>query len=159
MPGSRNERVRGEHAGGCTIGAAAAQVGMHPQTLREYERQGLIRPYRTSGGTRRYGQGEIDRLKRIQSLSEMGMSLVGIAFVLDMDETMQVMRQHLEHLERRLLQLDPTFVHSARVAVDEAAKARKKSDGARQVIQRSASVAIVHVPRARRSPRWKNDGY
>ena len=74
------------------ISVAAELAGMHPQTLRIYERSGLIDPYRTPGGTRRYSQEDIERLAEIQELSEMGLNHEGIKLVL-------ALRQRIEDLE------------------------------------------------------------
>lgn len=60
------------------ISVAAEIVGMHPQTLRVYERKGLVDPYRTPGGTRRYSQVDLERLLLIQELSSAGVNLEGI---------------------------------------------------------------------------------
>ncbi len=57
---------------------------MHPQTLRIYERKGLIDPYRTPGGTRRYSQEDIERLTLIQTLTSQGLNLEGVKQVLDL---------------------------------------------------------------------------
>ena len=59
------------------ISVAAELAGMHPQTLRIYERKGLIDPYRTPGGTRRYSQEDIERLTLIQTLTSKGLNLEG----------------------------------------------------------------------------------
>ncbi|MEO2057248.1 MAG: MerR family transcriptional regulator, partial [Thermoleophilia bacterium] len=67
------------------IGVAAEMAGMHPQTLRMYERRGLVRPGRTKGRTRLYSQADLDRLRRIQALGEAGMNLAGIERVLDLE--------------------------------------------------------------------------
>ncbi|MCL1601343.1 MAG: MerR family transcriptional regulator [Actinomycetia bacterium] len=64
------------------ISVAAELVGMHPQTLRVYERRGLLDPYRTPGGTRRYSQEDLDRLLLIRDLSNAGVNLEGIKQIL-----------------------------------------------------------------------------
>ena len=74
------------------ISVAAELAGMHPQTLRIYERSGLIDPYRTPGGTRRYSQEDIELLAEIQELSEMGLNHEGIKLVMQL-------RQRVEELE------------------------------------------------------------
>jgi MerR family transcriptional regulator/heat shock protein HspR len=67
------------------ISVAAELSGMHPQTLRNYERVGLLRPARTQGGNRRYSQADIARLHRIAELVDIGMNLEGIRHVLDLE--------------------------------------------------------------------------
>ena len=122
-----------------SIGIAAAQVGMHPQTLREYERQGLVTPRRTPGGTRRYGQSELDRLVRIQRLTAEGLSLAGVRYVLDLEDELRAARARIAELEGRPAQQQPTPQRAPERAV-----------------VRSMSLELVHVPRAPRSPRWRN---
>ena len=67
------------------ISVAADLVGMAPQTLRLYEQRGLLEPARTEGGTRRYSQNDLDRLRRIGQLLGEGLNLAGIAAVLDLE--------------------------------------------------------------------------
>ena len=117
-----------------SIGMAAAHVGMHPQTLREYERQGLITPQRTPGGTRRYGQRELERLTRIQQLTAEGLSLAGVAYVLELERRLQAALARITELERHV---PPT-------------------ERAPTVVTRSMSLELVHVPRQPRTPRWRN---
>jgi MerR family transcriptional regulator/heat shock protein HspR len=75
------EPARGVYA----ISVAAELVGMDPQSLRLYERRGLLEPTRTDGGTRRYSSDDIDRLRRISELLDAGLNLAGIALVLDLE--------------------------------------------------------------------------
>ena len=80
------------------IGVAAEMSGMHPQTLRVYERRGLIAPRRTARNTRVYSRADVVLLRRIQELSEEGLNLVGIERVLRLE-------QRLERAERRIRDL------------------------------------------------------
>ena len=85
------------------ISVAAELAGMHPQTLRTYERKGLIEPSRTSGNTRRYSARDGDRLKLIQPLTqEEGLNLAGVRMVIDMYAQMERMRERADLLERQL---------------------------------------------------------
>lgn len=84
------------------ISVAAELAGMHPQTLRIYERKGLIEPYRTPGGTRRYSQEDIERLALIQELTEQGLNLEGVRRVLELREEVRRLERKVERLERRL---------------------------------------------------------
>lgn len=77
------------------ISVAAELAGMHPQTLRVYERRGLIEPYRTPGGTRRYSQEDIERLALISELTEQGLTLEGVKRVL-------AMRNQIDRLQARV---------------------------------------------------------
>ena len=67
------------------ISVAAELAGMHPQTLRIYERRGLVNPARTQGGNRRYSDADIELLQRISDLAEQGMNLEGIRRVLELE--------------------------------------------------------------------------
>jgi len=69
------------------ISVAAELVGMGSQTLRLYERRGLLEPARSGGGTRRYSSEDLDRLRRIAHLVATGMNLTGVAMVLDLQDT------------------------------------------------------------------------
>jgi MerR family transcriptional regulator, heat shock protein HspR len=67
------------------ISVAAEIAGVHPQTLRIYERKGLLDPARTEGGSRRYSEGDIDQLRRIQELTSAGLNLEGVKRVLELE--------------------------------------------------------------------------
>src|SRR4051794_13250417 len=67
------------------ISVAAELAGVHPQTLRIYERKGLVDPARTGGGSRRYSDDDIDRLRRIQDLTNEGLNLAGVKRVLELE--------------------------------------------------------------------------
>jgi len=68
------------------ISVAAELTGMAPQTLRLYEHRGLVSPVRTAGGTRRYSEQDLDRLRRIGELVKDGLNLAGVARVLDLEQ-------------------------------------------------------------------------
>src|ERR1700741_2656257 len=84
------------------ISVAAELAGMHQQTLRMYERKGLIEPARTSGRTRRYSDEDIRLLRRIQELSNDGVSLAGVHRVLALEEQLDKARARIADLEARL---------------------------------------------------------
>ena len=67
------------------ISVAAELAGVHPQTLRIYERKGLLEPARTRGGSRRYSESDIAHLRRIQELTDEGLNLAGVKRVLDLE--------------------------------------------------------------------------
>ncbi len=85
------------------ISVAAELAGIHPQTLRIWERRGLVEPYRTPGGTRRYSQADIDRLELIQSLSEKGLNLEGVKRVLDLQRSVERLKAENHALKRQLV--------------------------------------------------------
>jgi MerR family transcriptional regulator/heat shock protein HspR len=85
------------------ISVAAELVGMHPQTLRLYENKGLVRPQRTAGGTRRYSELDLERLRVIQRLtSELGLNHAGVEHVLRLEDELRRMQARLERLERQM---------------------------------------------------------
>lgn len=85
------------------ISVAAELAGMHPQTLRIYERRGLVQPARTQGGNRRYSDVDIDRLRRIQDLAAAGMNLEGIRRVMELEAELDHLRAENEDLRQRLV--------------------------------------------------------
>jgi len=86
-----------------SISVVAQMFEIHPQTLRMYEREGLIKPRRTERNTRMYCDDDIERLKSILNLTqEMGVNLAGVEVVLRMREQMERMRENMEQLLRKL---------------------------------------------------------
>jgi MerR family transcriptional regulator/heat shock protein HspR len=82
------------------ISVAAELAGMHPQTLRIYERRGLVRPARTQGGNRRYSDVDIEQLRRISELASAGMNLEGIRRVMELENEVDRLRSENEELRR-----------------------------------------------------------
>ena len=78
------------------ISVAAELAGVHPQTLRIYERKGLVDPARTGGGSRRYSEVDLERLRRIQDLTTEGLNLAGVKMVLELEEEIARLRRELE---------------------------------------------------------------
>jgi MerR family transcriptional regulator/heat shock protein HspR len=78
------------------ISVAAELAGLHPQTLRIYERKGLVDPARTGGGSRRYSDEDIAQLRRIQELTSEGLNLAGVQRVLELEAEVARLRAHLE---------------------------------------------------------------
>ena len=79
------------------ISVAAELAGMHPQTLRIYERRGLVSPARTQGGNRRYSDDDIQLLRRISELTDAGLNLEGIRRVMQLENENARLRSELEH--------------------------------------------------------------
>jgi MerR family transcriptional regulator/heat shock protein HspR len=80
------------------ISAVAEQYQLHPQTLRMYEREGLLKPSRSDGNTRLYTQEDIERLEVILKLTrELGVNLAGVEIILNMREKMAEMQKQIEH--------------------------------------------------------------
>ena len=85
------------------ISIAAQMVRLHPQTLRNYERAGLIRPGRSSGNVRLYSPRDIERIQRITRLVEdLGVNLAGVEVILRMSQRMQEMRREMEQRQEEL---------------------------------------------------------
>ncbi|BCD62245.1 MULTISPECIES: heat shock protein transcriptional repressor HspR [Nitratiruptor] len=85
------------------ISVVAKVLNIHPQTLRQYEREGLISPSRTEGKTRLYSQKDIDRIKTILRLTrELGVNLAGVDIILRLKEQMQEMEKEIEYLRSEL---------------------------------------------------------
>ena len=80
------------------IGVAATMAGMHQQTLRQYDRLGLVVPQRSAGLTRQYSLRDIARLREIQALSNEGVNLVGIARILDLESENERLRSRIQQL-------------------------------------------------------------
>jgi len=77
------------------ISVAAELAGVHPQTLRIYERKGLLDPGRTQGGSRRYSEADIALLRRIQSLTTDGLNLAGVKRVLELEAEVERLRRRV----------------------------------------------------------------
>jgi MerR family transcriptional regulator, heat shock protein HspR len=82
------------------ISVAAELAGVHPQTLRIYERKGLVDPARTDGGSRRYSDADIDQLRRIQELTNEGLNLYGVQRVLELEAEVARLRAELAEVRR-----------------------------------------------------------
>jgi MerR family transcriptional regulator/heat shock protein HspR len=91
--------------GAYMISAVAEMYGIHPQTLRLYEREGLLKPSRTEGNTRLYTDEDLERLEFILSLArDLGVNISGIAIILNMRERMEEMQRQMQEFVK--------FVHS-----------------------------------------------
>lgn len=106
------------------ISVAAELAGVHPQTLRIYERKGLIRPERTQGNTRRYSDRDIERVRLIQSLTqEHGVNLAGVEMVVTLTRELERVQERMDRLEREAGELQ-------RRIAEEMERARRASQTA-----------------------------
>jgi MerR family transcriptional regulator/heat shock protein HspR len=123
------------------ISVVAEMLDIHPQTLRLYEREGLVVPQRTEGNTRLYSQDDIDKLQRVLRLTrELGVNLAGVEVILGMREKMEqmqdVMEQLIQYIQTELQKKDVTtdeHPHNALVKVTKTKllmKAEHESDSA-----------------------------
>jgi MerR family transcriptional regulator/heat shock protein HspR len=91
------------------ISIAARLVGMHQQTLRYYERAGLVEPQRTRGNIRMYSNSDIQRIRQAQRLiEELGVNLAGVDIILRMGEQLRQLREQLDHMESELARIRST---------------------------------------------------
>ena len=89
---------RGKTTRKYTISVVAEQYGIHPQTLRLYEREGLIKPSRSAKGTRYYTEEDVERLELILNLTrDLGVNLAGVEIILNMRERMNQMQREFEN--------------------------------------------------------------
>ena len=84
------------------ISIAAELAGVHPQTLRVYERKGLVSPKRTEGNSRRYSEHDIEILQRIQELTNEGINLAGVLRIMDLEDQLARMHESLTLLQERI---------------------------------------------------------
>lgn len=92
MAGPRGRRTPGADAAVYVISVAAELSGLHPQTLRSYERMGLITPGRTSGGGRRYSERDVDLLRVIADLTSSGVGVEGVRRILELENQVQALQ-------------------------------------------------------------------
>lgn len=97
------------------ISVAADLAGVHAQTLRTYERHGLVEPARTPGGDRRYSDEDLDRVARVTELSGQGINLTGISRILELEGEVDALRAELDRTRR-----------TARAQVDAAHRAHRR---------------------------------
>jgi len=108
--------------GAYMISAVAEMYGIHPQTLRLYEREGLLKPSRTEGNTRLYTDEDLQRLEFILSLArDLGVNIAGIAIILQMRERMEAMQQEMQefftYIQKEMLARSHSQVDASRGAI------------------------------------------
>jgi MerR family transcriptional regulator/heat shock protein HspR len=101
------------------ISVAAELAGVHPQTLRIYERKGLIEPARTEGRSRRYSDKDIALLRRIQELTNEGVSLVGVRKIIDLEDQLARASARIRELEQALDRAREDLLQAVREAHQE----------------------------------------
>jgi len=119
---------------------AAELASMHPQTLRMYERRGLLRPQRSAKNTRLYSQADVDMLRRIQELTELGLNLAGVERVLALESQMTALHRRLDELQAQL----------ERAAAELRDQVREVERSYRHDLVPASTTAIVRVGRRRR---------
>lgn len=136
MGSNQGADQQADHRALYIISVAAELAGVHPQTLRIYERKGLIEPSRTEGRSRRYSDRDIALLQRIQELTNEGVSLAGVRKVLELEAEVERLRHRVSALEAGL-----EAAHDAR----EAAVRDVHRSYRRDLVP--VSRAVVRVPR------------
>ena len=132
------------------ISVAAEIADVHPQTLRIYERKGLLTPKRTQGNTRRYSERDIERLRRIQELTQEGVNLAGVTRIFELEAELEEVRAHLQQtraeLDGALAQSDASghLDHNALVLFRDVRRIRRamKTD----VVERAAQTRFALPP-------------
>src|SRR5688572_21250768 len=128
---------REERSAVYVISVAAELAGVHPQTLRVYERKGLLTPQRTAGNTRRYSEQDISLLRRIQELTNEGLNLAGVVKVLELEDQMERLRarhnravEEVNDLAHRIEELEEEHGRMALVPLKDVRRVRRalKSD-------------------------------
>jgi MerR family transcriptional regulator, heat shock protein HspR len=128
------------------ISVAAELAGVHPQTLRIYERKGLVRPARTAGNTRRYSERDIETLREIHQLTqEEGVNLAGVKMIVEMERQLDELRRTIEELSgemHRARQRARALAEQARLRAEEQARRREAEERLRRdanaIVPRSA---------------------
>ena len=138
-------RKEGDERAIFIISVAAELAGVHPQTLRVYERKGLVQPSRTQGNTRRYSQRDIDRLRRIQELTNEGINLAGVLRIMELEREMEKLQmsheraiQELEAREAELREVLEGRSHMALIPLRDVRRVRRamKSDAIDEATKR-----------------------
>lgn len=109
------------------ISVAAELTGLGVQMLRQYEDRGLLLPHRTEGGTRRYSEADLDRLRRIKELLTGGLNLAGVSMVLDLEDDNEGLRDDNETLERENEQLRAARAGGDDVSTDRASRRPRRA--------------------------------
>ena len=135
----RSSQTTAEDRAVFVISVAAELAGVHPQTLRIYERKGLVRPKRTTANSRRYSQRDIDRLREIQRLTGMGVNLAGVERVMELTE-------EVERLESRLAALEAELRAQARRHRQEVEAVRRSAR--RDLVPYSSAIVRYRPPGA-----------
>jgi MerR family transcriptional regulator/heat shock protein HspR len=143
-PAARPERSLNRDRAVFVISVAAELAGVHPQTLRIYERKGLLRPKRTSANSRRYSERDIERLREIQDLTAQGVNLAGVRRIMELEERVEALSAQLAQLQEYI----KTLRAEHRAEVDRVRRA-----GRRDLVPYSTAMVLYRQP-----PRHADDG-
>ncbi len=136
------------------ISVAAELAGMHPQTLRQYDRLGLVSPARTSGRGRRYSHQDVERLRKVQALSQEGVNLAGIRRIIELERQVETLERENTRMRQREAAMVRVFAAAADGEVQVVAGPRphrRESPGpADGVVRVSPGAAVLRPVRAGR---------
>jgi MerR family transcriptional regulator/heat shock protein HspR len=135
--GPSDERPRQRDRAVFVISVAAELAGVHPQTLRIYERRGLLHPKRTAKNSRRYSERDIERLREIQSLTSQGVNLEGVQRIMELSREVDSLQQRLADLEEYVRQMH--IKH--RMELEAARRANR-----RDLVPYSSAVVLYRPP-------------
>lgn len=126
------------------ISVAAELAGVHPQTLRIYERKGLVQPQRTAGNTRRYSEQDIELLRKIQRLTNEGVNLAGVMRILQLEDELERLHERTEELALNLEEVTGVRAAMAIVPLRDVRRVRRvlKTD----TIERAARKRAFPLP-------------
>ena len=132
------------------ISVAAEIAEMHPQTLRQYDRLGLVKPSRAPGRARRYSQRDIERLQEIQALSQEGVSLEGIRRILQLENQVSALRSRLAELTRELEAAQDRAEESSRIfAAGAGGDVVRMARGTRPRARKFSQAVVLYRPQPR----------
>ncbi|MFA9431478.1 heat shock protein transcriptional repressor HspR [Egicoccus sp. AB-alg2] len=152
-PTARFRQTDDEDAPVYVISVAAELAGLHPQTLRAYEREGLLHPARTEGGTRRYSRRDVERLRFIRTLTQdEGLNLAGVRVVLDLGEKLEGARRRIGELEEMVRVLAARVDHRPAGERFEIVKAPSRDVEVHQLRRRTGQRPPASPPVQRARP-------
>ena len=129
------------------ISVAAELAEMHPQTLRQYDRLGLVTPSRLPGRARRYSQRDVERLRQIQDLSQQGVSLEGIKRILQLENQVDALQSRVRELTQELEDTQDKLAESSRVfAATIGGDVVRLGRGQRPVSQPKTKALVMRKP-------------
>ena len=130
------------------ISVAAELAGMHPQTLRQYDRLGLVQPQRAPGRARRYSKRDVQKLQEIQELSRSGVSLEGIKRIMQLENQVEALRARLTEVQAENATLRNRLQEGSRVfAAGTSGGAVHLARGKRPAARQTSQSVVLYRPR------------
>ncbi|WP_237187160.1 heat shock protein transcriptional repressor HspR [Rothia nasimurium] len=130
------------------ISVAAELAGMHPQTLRQYDRLGLVQPQRAPGRARRYSERDVQKLQEIQELSQSGVSLEGIKRIMQLENQVEALRARMTELQAENETLRNRLQENSRIfAAGTSGGAVHLARGKRPAARQTSQAVVLYRPR------------